>query len=108
MFVEIGITVGILIINFRYYFGVVVIVTVLLYIIVTFFIQEWRNKLFKNMNIKDNNFNQKATDSLLNFETVKYFNAERHENRRFVKSLDEYKDANIVVNLSLSLINLSQ
>lgn len=78
VFVEIGITAGILFITFKYYFGLVVLLTVGTYVVATFLIQEWRNTLFKKMNIKDNNFNQKATDSLLNFETVKYFNAERH------------------------------
>ena len=78
VFVEIGITAGILVLPFKYYFGLVVLLTVGTYVVATFLIQEWRNTLFKKMNIKDNNFNQKATDSLLNFETVKYFNAERH------------------------------
>ncbi len=87
IFVEIGFTVGVLLTTFSYYFAVIILTTVFLYILATFLIQEWRNTLFKKMNIKDNNFNQKATDSLLNFETVKYFNAERHENRRFVAAL---------------------
>lgn len=51
---------------------------------------------------------QKATDSLLNFETVKYFNAENHERDRFFKSLQEYKESTIVVALSLVTLNVGQ
>lgn len=108
VFVEIGFTGIVLLLNLKYYFCLIVAGTVLLYMLATYIVQEWRNTLFKKMNIKDNNFNQKATDSLLNFETVKYFNAEAHENRRFVQALSEYKQANIKNNLSVSVLNLAQ
>lgn len=49
-----------------------------------------------------------ATDSLLNFETVKYFNAEKHEEDRFLKALGEYKRENIVVAKSLVALNITQ
>lgn len=57
----------------------VTFVSVALYIFLTVTITEWRAKYFKTLAIKDTEYNQKATDSLLNFETVKYFNAEKHE-----------------------------
>lgn len=53
------------------------------YITVTFVVTEWRAKYFKAMTQADAAYVQKATDSLLNFETVKYFNAEDHEQKRF-------------------------
>ena len=56
---------------------------------------EYRAKGFKSRNKADKEYNQKATDSLLNFETVKYFNAEKHEENRFEKALDAYKQQNI-------------
>lgn len=62
----------------------------------------------ENMALKDAAYSQKATDSLLNFETVKYFNAEEHEEERFLKALKEYKSANITVAKSLVVLNISQ
>jgi ABC-type transport system involved in Fe-S cluster assembly fused permease/ATPase subunit len=56
----------------------------------------------------DANYVQKATDSLLNFETVKYFNAENHERDRFYKSLLAYKESTIIVSMSLVTLNVVQ
>ena len=52
---------------------------------------EWRASSFKDLNLADQNYSQKATDSLLNFETVKYFNAEQHEEDRFNTALAGYR-----------------
>ena len=60
------------------------------------------------MAVKDTEYNQKATDSLLNFETVKYFNAEDHEEARFLKALNVYKRENIKVAYSLAVLNVVQ
>ena len=65
--------------------------SVIAYIFFTFLVTEWRAKFFKRMATKDSEYVQKATDSLLNFETVKYFNAEEHEENRFITSLDDYR-----------------
>jgi len=59
------------------------------------------------MTLADQNYNQIATDSLLNFETVKYFNAEKHEEDRFEKSLGAYKEENIKVAKSLVSLNIA-
>ena len=64
---------------YTYYFCLVVLGTIIVYLIVTFVVTEWRAKYFKAMTKADLEYSQKATDSLLNFETVKYFNAEDHE-----------------------------
>ena len=61
------------------------------YIVAQVSITEWRSKFQKDKSQKDSGYNQKAIDSLLNFETVKYFNAEDHERNRFEKSLVLYK-----------------
>jgi ATP-binding cassette subfamily B protein len=79
-----------------------------MYIVVTFVMTEWRAKYFKAMTQKDAAYVQKATDSLLNFETVKYFNAEDHEQRRFSVALKEYKTANVTVARTLVGLNMSQ
>jgi len=68
---------------FHWSFVVVEAGCIILYIIVTFILTEMRRKTFVELNKADNNYNTKATDALLNFETVKYFNAEKHEEDRF-------------------------
>ena len=55
----------------------------------------------------DKDYNQKATDGLLNFETVKYFNAEEHEGDRFEKALTHYKKVSIKLSLSLTGLNIT-
>lgn len=60
------------------------------------------------MSQADQSYNQKATDSLLNFETVKYFNAEKHEEVRFAKALNFYKSKSIKVAQSLVILNIAQ
>jgi len=79
-----------------------------MYVLVTFTVTEWRAKYFKAMTQKDAAYVQKATDSLLNFETVKYFNAEDHEQRRFSVALKDYKEANVKVARTLVGLNMSQ
>jgi len=93
---------------FPWYFFLIILVTIAAYIIDTFVFTEWTAKYFKNQNIKDQNYNQKVTDALLNFETVKYFNAEQHEEDRYMKALLDYKKENVKVSYSLVTLNLSQ
>ena len=82
--------------------------SVVIYIFATVVLTEWRAKYFKSMATKDTQYNQISTDSLLNFETVKYFNAEKHEEDRFLKALGDYKHENVLVAKSLVLLNMSQ
>ena len=79
-----------------------------LYLLSTVLVTEWRAKYFKIQSKKDAEYVQRATDSLLNFETVKYFNAENHEESRFLVSLKAYKVASVVVAKSLVTLNMSQ
>lgn len=74
----------------------------------TFYVTEWRAQYFKKMNQADNNYVQKATDSLINFETVKYFNAEKHEEEKYLTAFQIYKEQNIKVARSLVVLGLSQ
>lgn len=76
---------------FAWQFTVLQLTLVFLYMAVTYFMTERRAGSFALMTKADQNYNQKATDALLNFETVKYFNAEEHEQQRFDKALTEYK-----------------
>ncbi len=89
------------------YFAVIV-VTIGLYVWFTFAITEWRVKIRQQMNDQDTDANQKAVDSLLNFETVKYFGAERREARRYDGAMAGYEAAAVKTALSLTLLNAGQ
>ncbi len=78
------------------------------YVWFTFAITRWRVKYRREMNDSDTDANTKAVDSLLNYETVKYFNNEQHETRRFDKSMAKYANASIQAQTSLSLLNTGQ
>jgi ATP-binding cassette subfamily B protein len=78
------------------------------YVWFTFAITRWRVKFRRDMNDSDTDANTKAVDSLLNYETVKYFNNEGHETRRFDKSMAKYANASIQAQTSLSVLNTGQ
>jgi ABC-type transport system involved in Fe-S cluster assembly fused permease/ATPase subunit len=86
----------------------VVGVTIGLYVWFTFAVTEWRVKIRKQMNDQDTDANQKAIDSLLNFETVKYFGAEKWEADRYGTSMAAYAEAAVRTNYSLALLNFGQ
>ncbi|SUZ32079.1 ATM1-type heavy metal exporter [Roseibaca ekhonensis] len=87
---------------------VVVAVTIALYVWFTFKVTEWRVKQRREMNEQDTDANQKAIDSLLNFETVKYFNAEAMEARRYDSAMQHYERAAVATNYSLAFLNFGQ
>jgi len=107
-FLEVAFTIGIIGYLYAQKFFWLNFGTILLYLIATLVCTEWRAKFFKKMSAQDAKYVQKATDSLLNFETVKYFNAEDHERDRFYTSLLAYKESNIVVAMSLVTLNCVQ
>ena len=85
-----------------------VVVTITLYVWFTFKVTEWRVRIRREMNRQDTDANQKAIDSLLNFETVKYFNAEEREAMRYDRSMAQYEVAAVKTNHSLALLNFGQ
>ncbi len=85
-----------------------VLAMVTVYIVFTQRITEWRNKLRREMVETDNRASASAVDSLLNYETVKYFNAEAHEFRRYKSALDSWAEAAIRSEVSLSWLNIGQ
>ena len=89
-------------------FALTAFATIGLYIAFTLSITEWRTKYRRQMNETDQEANAKAIDSLLNFETVKYFGNEAHETERFDKSLRRYEKASNISKVSLSLLNIGQ
>ena len=82
--------------------------TIAIYIAFTLSVTEWRIKYRRRMNEKDSDANTKAIDSLLNYETVKYFGNEAHEARRFDKSRQAYEKAAVSSKTSLSMLNIGQ
>mgnify|MGYP001070256857 CR=1 FL=1 len=93
---------------FDVWYLAVVVLTIALYIWFTFKVTEWRVKIRKEMNDQDTDANQKAIDSLLNFETVKYFGAERLEADRYDSAMANYENAAIRTNYSLAFLNFGQ
>ena len=87
---------------------IVLSATIVLYVWFTFAVTEWRVKIRKEMNEQDTDANQKAIDSLLNYETVKYFGAEAREAARYDSAMARYEKAAIKTTLSLSFLNFGQ
>ncbi|VDK57778.1 unnamed protein product [Anisakis simplex] len=93
---------------FDWYFGVIVFVTMFIYLFVTVLLTEWRTKFRRDMNERENRSRTIGVDSLLNYETVKYYNAEQLEVKRFADSVRWYQKAEWASSASLSLLNLCQ
>ncbi len=93
---------------FGWEYMAVVVVTIAIYVTYTFRVTEWRVKLRRQMNDQDTDANQKAIDSLLNFETVKYFNAEEREASRYDRAMEQYETASVKSGQSLSFLNAGQ
>ncbi len=93
---------------FGFSYMAVVVVVITLYVMFTFKVTEWRVKLRREMNDQDTDANQKAIDSLLNYETVKYFNAEEREAARYDRAMQHYEVAAVKTGQSLSFLNAGQ
>jgi len=90
------------------WFAAITLAALVLYITYTIIVTEWRTHLRRTMNDMDSRANQKAIDSLLNFETVKYFGNEAYEAKRYDDNLIRYQSAAIKSQQSLALLNLGQ
>ena len=107
-FFEIFLVSGILFFLYGPWYAVITLTTIGLYSYLTFTITEWRNIFRKRMNQADNDVSTKMIDSLLNYETVKYFNNEPFEFDRLDKSLEDYESAANKSRHTLSLLNVAQ
>ncbi|WP_430437908.1 ABCB family ABC transporter ATP-binding protein/permease [Oceanibaculum nanhaiense] len=105
---EILLVCGILWVLYDFWFSLVTFATIAGYIAFTLSITEWRIKFRRAMNETDQEANTKAIDSLLNYETVKYFGNEAHEARRFDDALRRYEYAAVKSRTTLSLLNVGQ
>ncbi|CAF1384544.1 unnamed protein product [Rotaria magnacalcarata] len=96
------------VVQFNIWFGIIVFATMFTYLLITIFITEWRTKYKKEMNKLDNAMSATAVDSLLNFETVKYYGAEEYEVTQYHGAIEKYQKAEWVNQLTLQLLNFVQ
>ncbi len=99
---------GYMVVKLDWAIAMATLVMVAAYTWFTFAVTRWRVAIRREMNQSDADANTKAVDSLLNFETVKYFNNEKHETRRFDASMEKYAAASIQSDVSLSILNTGQ
>ncbi|MPZ54901.1 MAG: ATP-binding cassette domain-containing protein [Rhizobiales bacterium] len=106
--VELALIVVVLLYAFDWRYVAVIVVTVALYMAYTYQATEWRIGIRRRMNESDTDANVKAIDSLLNYETVKYFSAEEREAQRYDHSMERYERASVQAYTSLSVLNAGQ
>ncbi len=106
--VELALVLTVCAIEFDWRYIVAILTMIALYLWFTFWATEWRMKIRRTMNESDTEANTKAVDSLLNYETVKYFGAEKREAERYDKSLAVYEKASVNTYISLAVLNTGQ
>ena len=106
--VEVSLVLGILITKYDAVFALITAVSLTAYVVFTVAVSNWRIGIRRAMNDTDSAANTRAVDSLLNYETVKYFNNEEYEARRYDEQLRKWEDAATTSQVSLSWLNLGQ
>jgi ATP-binding cassette, subfamily B, heavy metal transporter len=106
--VEVTLIAVVLLYQFDWRYVVTVLTTIALYVWFTYIVTEWRINIRRQMNDSDTDANAKAIDSLLNYETVKYFSAETREAARYDRSVARYEDASVKAYTSLAALNAGQ
>ena len=106
--IELALICGVLMWQFDWRYVAVILVTVTCYLVYTYFATEWRIGIRRKMNDSDTDANVKAIDSLLNYETVKYFSAEEREAERYDRAMARYEKASTSAYTSLAVLNAGQ
>jgi ABC-type transport system involved in Fe-S cluster assembly fused permease/ATPase subunit len=106
--IELSFIIVVLLYQFDWRYVVLVVATVTCYMVYTYFATEWRIGIRRRMNDSDSDANVKAIDSLLNYETVKYFVAEEREARRYDRAMERYEEASVRSYVSLAVLNAGQ
>ncbi len=105
---EIGLVAAILLKKYSVWFAIITFITLVIYIVFTLFITEWRMVVRRTMNDLDSKANTRAIDSLLNYETVKYFGNEQYEANRYDHHMEHWESAAVRNQTSLALLNSVQ
>ena len=106
--IEVTLVLTLLAVKFDVWFAIITIIALVFYITFTVSVTEWRTQFRKKMNELDSHAHTRAVDSLLNYETVKYFNNEEFEARRYDQSLEKYRRAAVKSQTTLSMLNTGQ
>src|ERR1700761_2395359 len=106
--VEVSLLMGVLLWQFDWRYVLVTMITVVIFMYYTYIATEWRIEIRRRMNDSDTEANTKAIDSLLNYETVKYFGAEAREAARYDRSMERYERASVKTYTSLAVLNTGQ
>jgi ATP-binding cassette subfamily B protein len=106
--VEITLVIGYLALHYDIWFSVITAAALVVYVVFTVVVTEWRTHFRRTMNDLDSKANTKAIDSLINYETVKYFGNEDYESRRYDQGLQHYETAAVKSQTSLSILNTGQ
>src|ERR1700716_987208 len=106
--VEVSLLMAVLLWQFDWRYVVVTMITVVIFMYYTYIATEWRIEIRRKMNESDTEANTKAIDSLLNYETVKYFSAEQREATRYDHSMERYERASVKTYTSLAILNTGQ
>ena len=106
--IELGMVAAILLVNFSYLYAIIILVSVGCYIYFTILTTEWRNRFVREANQLDSQSNTRAIDSLLNYETVKYFNNEEFEAQQYDSNLARWESARLKTRMTLMLLNSGQ
>ncbi|GGB82735.1 ABC transporter [Marinobacterium zhoushanense] len=106
--IELALVAGILLINFSAWYALIILICVGIYIYFTVVTTEWRNRFVREMNQLDSETNTRAIDSLLNYETVKYFNNEEYESEQYDRNLARWESARLKTRMTLMLLNSGQ
>src|SRR5437762_2832953 len=106
--IELALIVAVLLYQFDWRYVVVILITVACYMVFSYLATEWRINIRRRMNDSDTDANVKAIDSLLNYETVKYFVAEEREAARYDRSMARYEEASVQAYVSLAVLNAGQ
>ncbi|OLL33243.1 metal ABC transporter permease [Burkholderia sp. SRS-W-2-2016] len=106
--VEVGLVLGFFVVKYEAYYAIVTFAALAVYIVFTVKVTEWRTHFRRTMNELDSKANSRAIDSLLNYETVKYFGNEEWEASRYDENLKRYRTAAIKSQRSLSALNFGQ
>ncbi|CAD6522262.1 ATM1-type heavy metal exporter [Paraburkholderia hiiakae] len=106
--VEVGLVLGFFVVKYEAYYAIVTLIALVAYIVFTVKVTEWRTHYRRTMNELDSRANARAIDSLINYETVKYFGNEEWETKRYDENLHRYRQAAIKSQHSLSALNFGQ